>query len=342
MFKKFLKESVILAAGKPAENLTEILDTKKYINEFLIAKKLDLTINQTRNILYRISEKGLVSSTRKKDNKKGWYTYFWKIESVKTLLFLRGSLLNKIEQLENQIKSRAKKEFYHCPKCNIEFNEENALLHDFLCVECENVLENKDNTKLITLFEKNLESLKEELRMIDEEIEKERVSIEKKKEKEKQKIAKEKAEKRAAKRKENKLLKKKDLNKKTIKKIPKKADKKTDEKADKKSDKKVGKKIDKKATKKSIKKQQKKPAIKKDVKNQKKKSVKNKQAKGAEKNIKEKPKKKSLAKKIKKSTATTNLKQKSNLDKKIIPKTKKVKKAVKKFLTKKQKRETKN
>ena len=45
--------------------------SNKHVNEFIIAKKLDLTINQTRNVLYKLADEGLVSSIRKKDKKKG-------------------------------------------------------------------------------------------------------------------------------------------------------------------------------------------------------------------------------------------------------------------------------
>ena len=133
MLAKFLKEVVVILVGKQAEPIADLLDSQKHVNEFLIAKKLGLTINQTRNILYKIADYGLVSSIRKKDKRKGWYTYFWKIENLKSLEFLRDMLSKKIENINNQIKSRETKMFYVCPECHVEYNEENALLHDFTC-----------------------------------------------------------------------------------------------------------------------------------------------------------------------------------------------------------------
>ena len=130
--KRFLKETVSLAIGKPVENLIDFLDSEKYVNEFLIAKKLDLTINQTRNLLYKLSDHGLVSSIRKKDKKKGWYTYFWKLENLKSLNFYKNYLNKKAEQISYQIDSREIKTFYVCETCSIEYNEENALLYDFI------------------------------------------------------------------------------------------------------------------------------------------------------------------------------------------------------------------
>ena len=129
MPKKFLKEVIIIVVGKQAEEIVNLLDGKKYVNEFLIAKKLGITINQTRNILYKISDKGLVSFIRKKDKKKGWYTYFWRIEILKTLEFLKHILLKKINHINHQTKSRETKQFYVCKRCNIEFTEEHALLN---------------------------------------------------------------------------------------------------------------------------------------------------------------------------------------------------------------------
>ena len=184
MLKNLLKEVISFVAGKQAEDIVDLLDTHKYINEFVIAKKLNLTINQARNILYKISDYGLVSSIRKKDKRKGWYTYFWKIEILKSLEFLKESLLKKIENTEHQIKSRETKRFYACPRCHIELSEENALINNFTCNECGSVLVLKDNSKLIKDLRKNKEKLERDLRTVEEEISKERGKDEKKRAKE--------------------------------------------------------------------------------------------------------------------------------------------------------------
>jgi len=95
MQKELIKNAIISVAGKQAEDLINYIDDKKYINEFLIAKKLGITVNQLRNILYKLSDEGMVSSIRKKDKRKGWYTYFWKIEVLKMLDFLKKKFWKK-------------------------------------------------------------------------------------------------------------------------------------------------------------------------------------------------------------------------------------------------------
>ncbi|MBU4070372.1 MAG: hypothetical protein KJ646_05290 [Nanoarchaeota archaeon] len=172
MLNDFLKEVVIIIVGKQAEDIADLLHSPKYVNEFIIAKKLGITINQTRNILYKISNYGLVSFIRKKDKKKGWYTYFWKIDVIKSLDFLKNVLLKKIEQINYQIKSRETKQFYICERCNVEFNEENALLKDFTCNECGGIFTMRDNTKLLRELKRNLDKFNKKLELVEEEIKK--------------------------------------------------------------------------------------------------------------------------------------------------------------------------
>jgi len=196
MLAKFLKDVVIILVGKQAEPIADLLDSKKHVNEFLIAKKLGLTINQTRNILYKIADYGLVSSIRKKDKRKGWYTYFWKLENMKALEFLKDMLSKKIENINNQVRSRQTKIFYICPECHVEYNEENSLLYDFTCPECGKIFVKSDNEKVLKELTKDGEKLKKELAIIEEEIGKERIVSEKKRFRERKKVEKDKKIKR--------------------------------------------------------------------------------------------------------------------------------------------------
>ena len=196
MLDQLLKDVVITIVGKPAEPIAELLHTKKHVNEFTIAKKLEITINQTRNILYKLSDFGLVSSIRKKDKKKGWYTYFWKIEIGKSLEFLKSRLEQKKEVFATQISNRETKQFYICKLCNIEFSEEHAMLNDFTCNECGGIFSPKDNGKLLKGLKRNLEKIKGEMIEIDKELDKERAIQEKAKQKILRKEAKEKEEKK--------------------------------------------------------------------------------------------------------------------------------------------------
>jgi transcription factor E len=207
MLKDFLREVVIITVGKQAEEIADLLNSNKHVNEFFIAKKLGITINQTRNILYKVSDFGLVSSIRKKDKKKGWFTYFWKIEILKSLEFFKDHVIKKIDQINSQIKSRETKQFYFCEFCNVEYSEESALLNDFSCPECGNVFVLRDNASTIKELKKSLIKLKKDLDAVEEEIKIENEKVGKQRAKDFKKRKDEVDAKRADDRKKRKALK---------------------------------------------------------------------------------------------------------------------------------------
>ena len=182
MLEKLLEEIVISVVGKSAQGIVELLNTPKYVNEFVIAKKLDITINQTRNILYKISDYGLVSSVRKKDKKKGWYTYYWKFEILKCLEFLKEHLEKNKKEIQDEIKLRETKVFYVCKSDDLEFDEDQALLMNFTCDECGEVFTVRDSSKIVKELGKALSKIDEKIKIVDDELQKENSKLEKKRE----------------------------------------------------------------------------------------------------------------------------------------------------------------
>ncbi len=193
MQTNFLKHLIEKVASPASLPIVDILYSKRDVNEFLIAKKMDLTINQVRNILYKLSAEGLVSFIRKKDKRKGWYIYFWTLDIYKCLLKIESDILQDIADLQKILDSRENSRFYTCKTCNIELTEEKALEHDFSCEECADLYELADNTQIIKDLknkiirrERDLHSIKEEIKVIEEEEEKKKIIKQKKQEKEKQ------------------------------------------------------------------------------------------------------------------------------------------------------------
>jgi len=166
-----LKIVVSAVAGQQASGIVDILYDKKNVNEFLIAKKLKLTINQTRNLLYKLSDEGIVSFIRKKDKKKGgWYIYFWTLNIGKGLLKLKEHILKNIGNIGSRLNLKKTERFYHCENCSIESNEENALLYQYTCPECGEVLHVKDKGKEIEHLEKEIAKLEDLLKSVEYEL----------------------------------------------------------------------------------------------------------------------------------------------------------------------------
>ena len=171
MREKFLKDIVIMVVGVGSDKVVDVLYKKKNVNEFLIAKKLNMTINQARNVLYKLADEGIVVFNRKKDKKSGgWYTYFWTFNEYRALLNLRDKILKEIEEMNNQVYSKKSKQFYVCSSCGMEVSEENALTYDFTCPECGQVFHLKDNSTDISKKEKSVLQLKEKSALVEGEI----------------------------------------------------------------------------------------------------------------------------------------------------------------------------
>ncbi len=223
---KLLKDIVSSIVGQNSAKIVDLLYEKKNVNEFLIAKKLKLTINQTRNILYRLADEGLVGFVRKKDSKKGgWYTYFWTLNTGKSLIKFRQRLERDIENLKKQINTKRTATFFYCPNCNIEYTEESALINEYTCPECGEILQLKDNAIEIANLEKEVEKYEEMLREVNEEIgtiekkevklkerrikaEAKRKSLERKKKKQEREAAKKRTKKKISKKKKMSVKKK--------------------------------------------------------------------------------------------------------------------------------------
>ena len=165
-----LKRVVENTAGITAVKIVDLLEGKKDVNEFLIAKKLGLTINQTRNLLYRLSHLGILTSIRKKDKRKGWYIYFWTFNVLKSLEVLESTLNNEITHLQTQLQIKKNTRFYKCQLCGRESTEEAALSTNFTCTECGEVYSLADNAPLIEETIKQIEKLHRELNHIRGEI----------------------------------------------------------------------------------------------------------------------------------------------------------------------------
>ena len=239
MLEKFLKEVVSIIAGSGSEKIVDILYKKKNLNEFLIAKKLNVTINQARNILYKLGDEGLVYFMRKKDTKSGgWYTYFWTLDEYKSMINYKNKIVKEIDLLNNELTSKKTKQFYFCSSCGMELSEENALPYNFICPECGIVFELKNPISLISELEKKIANLQEKLLLVEGEIsllkDRENAVRAKTEKKAAQEKESERVKKKAAKEREKKKLGKKTAKKGKIKKTRKSPHKKAAKKGGKK------------------------------------------------------------------------------------------------------------
>ncbi len=195
---ELLKSIVEDLINKQSVPILDLLSAKKPVNEFTIAEKLGLTINQTRNIFYKLSDFGLVSFTRKKDKRKGWYIYFWTLNTQQSILLLEEKLQKKLDELKNQLKNRKNNRYYICEICMVETNEETALLNNFTCPECTSVYTLVNDTEITKNIGKEMAKIEKELELVQIEVRKQQEKTGKEKERKIIREEKERKEKRMA------------------------------------------------------------------------------------------------------------------------------------------------
>jgi len=151
--------------GSDVLPLLKILKERKNINEFTIADKLSFSINQVRNKLYKLQEYNLVTSTRKKDKKKGWYVYYWTLNNKELKRLYLELKRKKLDQLSKEFKRDQQESIptFICPNKCYKFNIEDAMEISFKCPECGSILKEENKKIRLKYVEREISNIKKEL-----------------------------------------------------------------------------------------------------------------------------------------------------------------------------------
>ena len=158
--------------GEDVVPLVSLLKDKKNVSEFKLAEDLNLSVNQIRNMLYRLHKYNLVDFTRKKDKKKGWYIYYWTLVPDNLREIIVRYKIQKLEEFKNRLKSEEENIFFVCPNACTRLKLETAMEHNFKCPECGELLKQQDNKRTISNLKTMIKNLEEELKEMGIEIKK--------------------------------------------------------------------------------------------------------------------------------------------------------------------------
>ena len=158
-----MEELVKEVAGDDVLALLRLILGKSNVSEFKIAEKLNITVNQVRNMLYRLNEHNLVAFTRKKDKEKGWYIYFWTFDTFNASLLIIERKQKKIAELKRMINEENTTGMYVCPSRCIRVNAQQALDLEYKCTTCNTLLKEEDSRQLVEKTKNYIEKLRAEL-----------------------------------------------------------------------------------------------------------------------------------------------------------------------------------
>ena len=158
-----IEELVREVAGDDVIPLVRLILGKENVSEFKIAEKMNITVNQVRNMLYRLNEHNLVSFTRKKDKQKGWYIYFWTFDNYIAREVIIERKQRKIAGLKKIIHEENITNIFVCPNRCVRVNAQQALDLEYKCPTCNSLLKEEDSRQLVERTKQQIEKLRAEL-----------------------------------------------------------------------------------------------------------------------------------------------------------------------------------
>ncbi|MEM1516384.1 MAG: TFIIB-type zinc ribbon-containing protein [Thermofilum sp.] len=159
------KDEVLVAlarrmCGEEAARVMALLIGRVEESDEEIAAELGMDVVKVRRILNELFEARLVKYRRARDEKEGWYKYFWRVtdEPPERILEDRKRLLIKL--LEGLLDREAGEEYYYCPACGRRYTATEADDLNYTCRKCGEVLEPYDNSKSVDKIKKALEIIR--------------------------------------------------------------------------------------------------------------------------------------------------------------------------------------
>jgi len=206
---RIIEEILSNIVGDDLPPLLNLLKDKKNVSEFKLAEQLNISVNQVRNMLYRLYKHNLVSFVRRKDKKKGWYIYYWTLNMPEVKRAVQEFKHKQLDEFRKRLARETEGTFFVCPNRCMRMKQEAAMECEFRCQECGELMFMQDNSRTIENIKNRINELEEELKASEREID----ELRKRKRAPKKKTSKKKG--KAAKK---KTAKKKTVKKKTAKK----------------------------------------------------------------------------------------------------------------------------
>jgi transcription initiation factor TFIIE subunit alpha len=161
---KQVEDVVVQVSGEDVLNLVRVLKDKKNVSEFKLAESIKQEVNATRNMLYRLYDFNLVSFTRKKDKKKGWYIYYWTFDIKRVKYLISVLKKKKLEKLKERLGREKSSTFYACEDKCIRLDFDQAVNFEFKCPECGKLIDVEKNEEIMAELKKEIGEIEKELK----------------------------------------------------------------------------------------------------------------------------------------------------------------------------------
>lgn len=153
-----------LLGEEDAVRIVKSLAKLKEAPDDAIANDSGVRLNIVRKVLYKLYDKTLISCTRIRDEKTGWYIFYWKLQPEQLDAFVRSRKRRTLDKLRARLEYEKAHSFFLCSKCgDVRLPFEDAIETAFRCPKCGGQFVESDNSKIVTELSKMIQKLETEI-----------------------------------------------------------------------------------------------------------------------------------------------------------------------------------
>jgi transcription initiation factor TFIIE subunit alpha len=153
-----------LFGGEEAVTVVKSLKKLAEGTDEIIANDCGIRLNTVRKVLYKLYDHGLVSCTRVRDEKTGWFIFYWRLQPDQLDAFIRSRKKRALDKLKQRADFERNHSFFTCKTdADVRVTFEEAMETSFKCGKCGNQLDSSDNAELVTTLDSRIEKLEAEL-----------------------------------------------------------------------------------------------------------------------------------------------------------------------------------
>jgi len=153
-----------LFGGEEAITVVKSLKKLGEGTDEIIANDCTIRLNTVRKVLYKLYDHGLVSCTRVRDEKTGWFIFYWRLQPDQLDAFIRSRKKRALDKLKQRLDFERSHNFFICKTdSEVRVTFEDAMESSFKCSKCGNQLDSSENAGMISVLESKIDKLEAEL-----------------------------------------------------------------------------------------------------------------------------------------------------------------------------------
>lgn len=141
-------------------------DVKDVTNDEKLAEIVGQKVTIVRSTLNKLSFRGIVKYEKEKDQKSGWYNFYWGIDFKKLATLIAQEHVERKIKLEEKQKQLNEYDYFTCQNTCNEVPFEVAAEYDFVCPHCNQSLALIDKNAKTSKINDEIKSIENDLTFI--------------------------------------------------------------------------------------------------------------------------------------------------------------------------------